>query len=63
MEVQKAHLLCRSAKHVCIKADSVLKSHPEKPKNTSKVWGECAGKQCFSSDYMREVVLLDMKNQ
>lgn len=39
MEVQRAHVLCMSAKHVYIKADSVLKCHPEKPKSTSKVLG------------------------
>lgn len=39
MEVQRAHLICISAKHVYIKADSVLKSHLEKLKSTSKVLG------------------------
>lgn len=39
MEVQRAHLLCMSAKHVYIKADSVLESHSEKPRSTSKVLG------------------------
>lgn len=44
MAVHRAHLLCMSVKHVYIKADSVLKSHPEKLKSTSKILGECAGK-------------------
>lgn len=39
MAVHRAHLLCMSVKHVYIKADSVLKSHPEKLKSTSKILG------------------------